>query len=157
MIGLLFSLSSCYSFKTTSISPDINSFFVQNFNVSALAAPPNININFTTSLQDKIERETRLKYREGDPDIILSGTVADFSVTSQGASADATVSFDRLTIVVNVNYQNAREEDRDWEQRFEAFADYDASENLLDVQDALIEDIFSQITENVVNRAFSDW
>ena len=37
------------------------------------------------------------------------------------------------------------------------FSDFESSQNLADVQDELIEAIFEQITEDIFNRAFSDW
>ena len=156
-ILIVLSCIQCYSFKSTSIAPDIDAFLVQNFNVQALAAPPNINVTFSNRLQDQIERETRLKYRETDPDIIFSGSITSFNVTPQGAQADGTTSFDRLTVGIRVSYEDSSDPDKNWEKVFTDFEDYDASVNLLSVQDELLDLIFTRLADNVINEAFSSW
>jgi len=154
---LILGCVQCYSFKSTSISPEINSFLVQNFNVTTLAAPPNINVTFSNRLQDQIERETRLKYRETDPDIIFSGSITTFNVTPQGAQADGTTSFDRLSVGIRVSYEDSSDPDKNWEKVYTEFEDYDASVNLLTVQDELLDLIFTRLADNVINESFSSW
>jgi len=40
---------------------------------------------------------------------------------------------------------------------FQAFQDFNASENLQDLEEELIEVIFDDITERIFNDTFSDW
>src|SRR5690606_5286179 len=75
--GLLLAVlvSGCYSLKGYSISPEAKTYYVGNFKVNALSAPPAINQTFTESLKDKIARESRLKYSDQEPDMEFNGTI----------------------------------------------------------------------------------
>ena len=61
---LICSLSSCYSFKGTTISPDVKTFYVANFRNNAPNAPAEIGQIFSDKLRDKVLRESRLSYSE---------------------------------------------------------------------------------------------
>ena len=59
MLTLL--LNSCYTFKGISISPDINTYFVGNFDHRALNAPADIHVLFGEALRNKIRKLDRSK------------------------------------------------------------------------------------------------
>ncbi len=71
-------LSGCYSLKGFSIAPDVKTFYVGNFKITALNAPATINQTFTEALKDKVARESRLKYTDLDPDLEFNGTIQKF-------------------------------------------------------------------------------
>ena len=161
--GLIFicmTLSACYTFKGTTISPDVTTFYIGNFRNNAANAPAEIGQLFSDRLRDKVLRESRLAYTETDMSIEFDGAVTNYTVSSVApSSSDGQIgsSLNRLQIGVSVDYINHIDEDESFTQTFSFFQDFESSENLADVQDALIEDIFQQITEDIFNRAFSNW
>ena len=48
----LMPMEGCYSFKGISIEPNVNTFFIQNFEVLASSAPPTLAVDFTERLKD---------------------------------------------------------------------------------------------------------
>ena len=148
---------SCYSFKGISIDPAIKTFYVSIFDNLSNDSPPTLGQDFTEVLRDKIRNESRLNLKDTDPDIDFTGSISSFRVSSEAPEPGETTSFNRLTITVAVDYVNNRDEDNKWKKNFSYFANFDANQNLLDVQDALINTINDQIVEDIFNFAFTDW
>ena len=151
--------AGCYSFKGTSIPPEANTFFVAQFEVIPENIPPTVGQDFSELLKIKILRESRLNYRDIDPDLEFSGIITEYKVTAEAPQAGETTSFNRLTIAMTVEYTNNNNEKNAWGQarRFSQFFDYPSNQNLIDVQDELLENIFTELTERIFNEAFTNW
>jgi hypothetical protein len=150
-------LSSCYSFKGVSITPDLQTFKVLEFGLLASNAPATLNQEFAESLRDKITNESRLNYVENEADIEFGGEITSFNVRSVAPQEGNTTALTRLEIRINVKFTNNIKEDDGWQKPFSFFWDFESSEDLLTVQDELIEIIFEKIVEDVFNAAFADW
>ncbi len=156
-VCLLTSATCNVTMDTKSIRPDLNTFFVEAFNSSVPDAPATIGRDFSDSLNDKIRSETRLSFSDIDPDLEFEGSVVMFNVSAQAPQAGETTQLSRLTIGINVKLTDNKDEEQSWEQRFTFFSDFDAATNLLDVQDALIEEIFEQLRNDIFDKAFGSW
>jgi hypothetical protein len=157
LLSILPGISGCYSLKGYSIEPDVETFYVGNFNINATNAPATINQTFTESLKDKIARESRLQFTDLNPDLQFNGTIQSFVVSAVAPKPDEQTSFNRLTIHVAIEYTNSLDAKDDWKKTFSHFADFHTDQNLLQVQDELINIIFTQILEDVFNQAFNNW
>lgn len=157
-IALLFVvLSGCYSFRGISIPPTAESYYVDLFSVEASAAPANMGQEFTRELTDKIRNESRLTFSDLEPDIAFEGTVSKFEVQAINPEPNARVGSNRLTIDMRVSYKERQNPDADWQQTFSYFVDFPSDRNLLDLQDQLVQEAYDQITEDIFNKAFTDW
>ena len=162
---LCLSLSSCYSFKGISIAPNISTFFVDQFQTGVANAPPDLGQRFSENLKDIILSNSRLDLVESAPDIEFTGRIASFSVQSVAPSRDTNndgatefgSSLNRLTITVFVDYINNQNDEDTWNQTFSFFKEFDSTSNLSDVQEELIDEIFEQLTNDIFNRAFTNW
>ena len=150
-------VSGCYSLKGYSIQPDVKTFYVGNFKLTALNAPATINQTFQEALKDKVSRESRLQYTNLNPDLEFNGTIQSFVVSAVAPKPDEQTSFNRLTIFVAVEYTNHLDAKDTWTKTFSHFADFPTDQNLLQVQDDLITIIFNQILEDIFNQAFNNW
>jgi len=153
-------LSSCYSFKGISIPPDINTFYVENFQNRASNSPAGLEIEFRDELVNKVNSGSKLNLEETNPDIEFRGDISRFAVEAVAPQRNddvATTAFNRLTIAVRVNYINNANKEEDWEQSFSFFADFESTTDLSNVQDDLIDIIFTQILEDIFNKAFTNW
>ncbi|MEK7256084.1 MAG: LPS assembly lipoprotein LptE, partial [Bacteroidota bacterium] len=80
-----------------------------------------------------------------------------FDVTAEAPKAGETIGFNRLTISVNVRFVNHKNEKANWNQQFSFFDNFDASQNLLDVQEQLVDNISRELVERIFNKAFTNW
>ena len=151
-------LTGCtLSLKSSSIPPEVQTYYVGNFKLTALNAPATITQTFAESLKDKISKESRLKYTDTDPHIEFNGTVQGFNVSSVAPQPGETTAFNRLTINLSVEYTNNLDPKDQWTKSFSHFEDFPSDVNLLQVQDELITVIFNQILEDIFNQAFNNW
>ena len=146
-----------YSFKGISIPADVKTFYVDLFDNQDAEAVPTLPRDFSEKLKDKIRRETNLQYNDVEPDIEFSGAITRFQVTAEAPKADEQIGFNKLTIAINVNFTNNKNEKANWKQQF-SFDDFFApDQNLLDVQDQLIENITNELADRIFNKAFTKW
>jgi len=157
MLTIVLFLSNCYSFKGTSISPEVNTFYVALFENNALNVVPTLDVTFTERLRDKIRLNSRLRYNDTNPDIEFSGSIIDYDISYVAPQAGETAAFSRLKIVVSVDYVNNKIEDDKWKQNFDFFTDFPADENIINIQDELITTINNQLVELIFQKAFNNW
>jgi len=158
LFGLLICPVSCkYSLSGISIPPNVNTFFIDNFAINTSNAPHFINTEFTEQLKNKILSESRLTYTNVDPDVVFSGAITVFPVSSVAPQPNETTAFKRFDISVSVEYINNKKEEENWSQTFSDFSNFEASENLLSVQDQLINEIYVELLERVFRAAFTNW
>lgn len=149
----------CYSFKGISIDPDVNTFFVQNFESVAGNAPPTLALDFTEGLKDKIRSESRLVLNSEDPDVEFTGRITGFAVVPVAPKPGEVVALNQLKINVSVKYINNKNEKKSWpsERTKSHFAEFSNTADLLSVQDELIRQIRTQLLDDIFNEAFNDW
>ena len=155
MAILLF--TGCYSFKGISIPPDVSTFYVKTFENQASDSEPTLPQEFTELLKDRIRRETRLNYNSEIPDIEFSGTITGFRVTAEAPKAGEQIGFNKLTISMQVEFINNKDEKANWKQQFSYDDFFEPDQNLLDVQTRLIKNISDELVERIFNRAFTNW
>ncbi|MBT8220911.1 MAG: hypothetical protein KJP00_13860 [Bacteroidia bacterium] len=152
-----FMIQSCYSLKSAVIPPELNSFFVAEFDIRASNALPTLPQTFSDALRNKILNESRLVQSDIDPDISFSGEIMTYRISSVAPERGATSAFNRLEIAVNVKLENTKTEDQSWTKRFSFFENYDRNTNINDIQDELIDTIVAQLVEDIYNASFTSW
>lgn len=160
VILMLLVISSCkiYKFTGASIPPEVKTVSIGNFpNLAPIQAPALSNI-FIDKLQDKIVGGTRLKLANANTgDVILSGSIKDYYVNPATISGQEETEQNRLTIVIQVDYVNVIVPEQSFSQSFSDGENFDATQNLTDVEDDLIDIISERIAESIFNKAFVNW
>ncbi len=160
-IALLFAFtlifSSCYTLNGISISSETQTFYVEQFEVSAIEAPAEIGQQFSERLKEKINNNTRLAFSDEDPDVDYVGSIVGFSVTPESPNANNQADLNRLTVRIAVEYTDSKTEKNSYTNTFTDFEVFNADQNLLDIQDELLDAIFERIAEDSFNMAFSNW
>lgn len=159
-VGSLLVQSCTVSLINTGIDYDqLKSFSIEQFNVSAGNAPPTSGQTFSEQLKNRVLNNTRLSYADRNGDVQFTGNVSGYTITALAPQPDQTVAFQRLTIKIDVTYKNTKDknESASWQQTFSRFADFSSDQDLSSVENALITDIYSQLLDDVFNRAFSGW
>ena len=147
----------CYSFKGISIPADVKTFYVQKVKLTDFKAPPDTPELFMDQFRQKVRSQSSLTWNDTDPHIEFDCTITGFNVSNEGNRSGNEVSLNKLTITISVNYINNNNEDDNWKKNFSFGIPFDPSQDLQEVQDGYIEDIFDQIAENVFNDAFTNW
>ena len=118
---------------------------------------PMLAQRFTTELQSVMVRQTPLSLVGRDGDLQFSGTINEYSVRSEAPAANDQVAQSRLSISVNVEFVNALNDEKSFAQTFSAFRNFPASTDLRSVEDALVEEMVSELSDKIFNRALVQW
>jgi hypothetical protein len=112
---------------------------------------------FQTRLTDIFAQQTRLKQVKKNGDMHLAGEITGFDQYNKGIASDGYSSQVQLKMTVNVRFTNNKNHNDDFERQFSAVADYDASQQLVSVQEQLVQQMSKDITEQIFNAAVANW
>lgn len=160
IISNLVLLSACkinYSFSGASIPLEAETVSVQYFENNTSLAPPTLSQTFTEDLRDKLSTQTRLALVSKGGDLAFEGKIIGYTADPIAILSSDQAAMNRLTITVSVNYVCSFDESKNFEQNFSRFVDYPSSQNLTDVEDALIEEVNKQLVQDIFNKALNDW
>lgn len=118
---------------------------------------PMLAQRFTTELQSVMVRQTPLSLVGRDGDLQFSGTITEYTVRSEAPAANDQVAQSRLSISVNVAFVNVLDDKKSFTQVFSAFRNFPASTDLRSVEDALVEEMVSELSDKIFNRALVQW
>jgi hypothetical protein len=153
-------LSSCkvnYSLSGASISPDTKTVAVKYFTKTASLGPASMSQTFTEKLKDKFLSQTSLAVVDRNADLTFEGTISGYSVAPIAIQTNEVAAQNRLTISVNVKFTNLKDEKQNFEVFFSRYSDYPSNQNLTAVEEQLIADIFTQIVDDIFNKAVINW
>jgi hypothetical protein len=165
LILLIFSiLNGCkfYSFTGASIPAGTKTFQVNFFENLAGNRPgsivePGLDQEFTIALQDLFLNQTNLSIVNKGGDLLYEGEIVEFSVTPMSATSQIKAAQNRLTMEINLRYINKKNEDDDFEKIFSHFYDFSANQQVYDVRDIALDEIFERITQNIFNETLAKW
>ncbi|MCF0213787.1 MAG: LptE family protein, partial [Muribaculaceae bacterium] len=113
---------------------------------------------FENALLDYIQRNTRLQVVDSpNTDLQIEGEITGYNLSPQAVTEDAYASLTRLTIQVRVRYTDNKQENKDIDQTFSAYRDFDSSQMLTDVQDELCQTISDELVTLIFNATLGDW
>ncbi len=123
---------------------------------AALVYAP-LGVNFNDQLQSKYVDQTQLQLVRTDGDLQISGAITGYTLTPQAVKADAYAAQTRLTIKVKIKFVNRNNKTEDFEKEFSAYRDFDATQLITDVQDALCEEMVKELVEDIFNATVANW
>ncbi|HHU59052.1 MAG TPA: LptE family protein [Bacteroidales bacterium] len=161
-LALLFLLtcSACsvqMTMRGSSVPENVQTASVQLFQNRAPLINPLLSQTFTESMKDRITSESRLIINDEMGDVDFSGEITGYDLRPMAIQANAVSAETRMTITVRVRFRNFKNPQQNWESSFSAFSDFESSQNITAIEEQLVRDIVDQLTENIFNRAFSDW
>lgn len=151
-------LNSCgtYSFSGGSTG-DAKTVSVTLIKNEAPNRNPILSQMLTERLKDKFLRETRLTLTNTEADLNFSGTIIDYSTAPSSIQTGDQAARSRLTIVVRVKFVNLKDKEKNFEENFSQFQDFDARRTLAEVESQLIDDITQKLVQDIFNRAVINW
>ena len=163
-IGFYLIISACgiYSFTGSSIPIGAETFQVNYFENNSGGKPgstiePGLDRDFTIALQDLIVNQTSLSLVNEGGDLLYEGEITEFSITPMAASAEMKASQNRLTMKINLNYENRLNEEDNFSSPFSFYYDFPGNLQLYDIKDSALAEIFERITQDIFNETLAKW
>lgn len=158
---LLPALSGCrISYKLNGAALDYNLYRtiqIDNFPIRAALVYPPLQQMFENKLLDYVTRNTRLQTVDTRSDLQMEGEITGYALSPQAVTENALASKTRLTITVRVKYTDNKQENKDIDQTFSAYRDFDSSQMLTEVQDQLCEEICDELVIQIFNATLGNW
>ena len=157
---MIITLGGCtvkYSFSGASIPLDAKTVSIPYFPNNAPMVAPSLSSTLTDALQDKFAKQTKLELVSTGGDLAFEGEITNYTSTPAAITAAETAAMNRLTITVKVKFTNIYEPQNNYNKSFSAFAEYDATSLLQDIQDTLITEICEQLVLDIFNAAVANW
>ena len=161
MLLLILMLASCaisYKFNGASINYDIiKSICISNFPNRAVYQWGPMESMFNNALNDKYATQTKLQLVSRGGDLLLSGEITAYDQVNKSISSDGYSSMMQLKMAVKVNFENTKNPNENFERQFSASREFDASQQLNDVQEELVTQIIDEIVEQIFNATVANW
>jgi hypothetical protein len=156
-------LSSCYTLKNASIPLELKTINVQFFENNAPLVVNNLSQTFTEALKERIRTQSRLSIVRNEGDVIMSGSIigyqiAPVSIQATNNNTAPIADANKLSITVRVKCvyeKDKKDKNLNFEESMTRFANYRGDIN--SQEQKLIQEITKQLTEDIFNRAFSNW
>ncbi len=148
-----------YTFTGASISDNARTFSVAYFPNNASMVAPILSSTLTDALRERFSRQTRLSQIQEGGDLAVEGEITNYvSAPSSYSSAEGGVAeMNRLTVTVQVRFTNAIEPQWNYNKSFSAYRDYSASQLLQEVEGSLIQEMVSDLVDDIFNACVSNW
>lgn len=160
MTVALLLLAACranFSFTGAEIPVDAKTVSVTLFDARAPLASPRSAQVITETLRDLLQAQTPLNLTQQDGDIRYEGELTAYDVQPVNIQGNETAALNRLTITVNVRYMNTLDTEKNVEATYTRFADYDSSNDLTAVEETLVQQIGSQLAQDIFDRTLGSW
>lgn len=158
---ILVSTACTISYKFNGSAIDYNKYktvSIGEFPIRAALVYPPLQQLFETTMNDMITRQTRLRMLDTpNSDIRLEGEITGYSLSPQAVNDNAFAAKTRLTITVRVKYIDNIDPEKEMDQTFSSYRDFDSTEMLTDVQDQLCDEITKELADLIFNQTFGNW
>lgn len=146
-----------YSFTGASISPMVKTYTVYDFPNRARLVNPTLSDDINEQLRDKFTRQTSLDYANDSGDLEFEGSITGYDIKPIAVQKDDVSAENRLTIRINVKFTNNNDHDQDFDTEFSAYYDFSSDLNISDVEDSGVEEILTQIIDDIFNKSVANW
>ncbi|MER2998342.1 LptE family protein [Pontibacter populi] len=162
LLLLLTIVSGCgvYSFTGTTISPDIKTISIQNFENPTGEGPANLTQLVTNNFKDYYRRNTNLNILQQEGDLQLEGQIVSFTVTPAAIQREGELdqaSLNRLTLGIQVRFTNNMNPDENFDQLFSISQDFAQDRDVTQLSPAEIEALTERLVTDVFNKTVANW
>lgn len=160
LLALCCTACGVYSFTGTSISPDIRTISIQNFENSAGEGPSNLTQVVTNSFRNYYQRNTNLTVLQRDGDLQLEGQIVSFTLTPAAVQRDGNIdqaTLNRLTMGIQIRFTNAKDPEQDFDQQFTITEDFPQNVDITSIPPAAIDRMTDRLVADVFNKTVANW
>ena len=147
VVGVLSILVACsisYKFEGGSINYEkTQTIHISEF-PNRMPNYPLLSQVFNLALRKRFIEQTRLREVSSNADIEIEGEITNYDLAPQAVRENDLASKTRLTISIRVHYINNKEANKDLDQTFSSFRDFDSSLPLESVESGLVQQIVDE-------------
>ncbi len=161
---ILILISGCWptsvSFQDSGSMPkEWKSYSIQLLENNSPNTPISYPARLTESLKDAIQNNSRLQLNTeiGKGELFIKGTITNYVVTPIAIQDGDNAAKNRLTVSVNFDIYVSEPEEDIMKMTSTRFLDYNANTDLAFVESTLLEELNTQINQDVLNKLFSNW
>ena len=118
---------------------------------------PVLSATLTDELTQRFASRTSLVQVEEGGDFAFEGEIVGYSSTTSSVSSGDFALQNRLTISIKVKFTNAIDDKMSFNRNFSAYADYDSTKLLTEVEGDLIPQIVEQLVTDIFQASASNW
>ena len=156
-IVILVACSISYKFEGGSINYDkTQTIHISEF-PNRTPNYPLLSQVFNLALRKRFIEQTRLREVSSNADIEIEGEITNYQLTGQAVRDGDFASKTRLTISIRVHYTNNKEANKDLDQTFSTFRDFDSNTPLESVESDLVQQIVNEIVDMIYNATVANW
>lgn len=158
LVLLMNGCSVSYSLNGASIDyTRVKTINITDFqNLAPIVYPP-LAQKLSEDLKDRFQKQTRLSQTTKIGDLNIEGEIVGYDLAAEAVQADAYAARTKLTMRVNVRYNNTVDEKESFEREFTSFVSFDSSQMFTNVQDQLVEDLTKDIINQIFNATVENW
>ncbi|HTN44804.1 MAG TPA: LptE family protein [Flavipsychrobacter sp.] len=150
--------SGCGVYSLSGASIDGKTINIHVLENRAQNVVPTLSATLTSKIRSRILSQTGLApVNAENSDYDLEGQITMYQVSVSGVQQTQQASQNRLTISVNAIFTNRLNEKASFTQTFTRFADFPATQTVQAVEASLIDEIGTQIADDIFNKAFVNW
>ena len=159
----LFLFSSCWptrvGFTDVNFPEEWESFSVKTFDNNATNTPLSYSATLTENVKDAIQNNTSLNL-SGTPEdaqLEIEGVINNYSITPVALQDGDQAAKNRLSVSATFTIFIKEPEEDQMVVNSNRFVDYDSNTDLGIVESTLLEEVNSQIVQDIINQLFSNW
>jgi hypothetical protein len=159
LVLLMLGLTQCrfVNYSLTGVNTEAKTIYVANFQNRAGNGPPSLGQDFTERLKEYYQRNSPLAIADKEGELEISGHVKTYQVLPIAPSGDSRAAQNRLTIAVELDFVNRKDEKKNFTQSFSFYSDFPQEQTLDQVESTKIDEIFEQIILDIFNKTVADW
>ena len=160
IVVLLFCLSACkltyFGFEGGSLNYNLVKTITIHEFPNRTPNYPLLSQVLDQALRKRFIEQTRLVPVNNNGDIDIEGEITGYTIQGMAVKENFE-SLTRLTITVRVKYTNNKEANKDVDQTFSAYREFEASNSIDDVQDRLVREIVDELIDKIYNETVANW
>lgn len=157
-------IQSCGVYSFQGITTTAKTISITEFYNNADLGPANMGQTFTNDLKNYFIQNSNISVVQEEGELQMDGEITDFRVTPiSPVSSGNTNQVDnaastRLTITIKVTYVNTLEEEMGFKDKtFSFYKDFPNDQNLADVEDQYVKEIFERLVNDIFNASVANW
>ncbi len=155
---LTFLLSGCGIYSHTGASVgDAETVSVAYITNMASIVNPLLSQNMAEKLRQKFVNETPLKLVANEGDLTFSGKILTYDIKPAAVQGNQTNALNRLTISIEVVFENKKAADKNFTKTFTNNIDFNATDNFQTKEAELSGKVVDMLVQDIFNAAFINW
>ena len=113
--------------------------------------------NISEKLKQKFVNETPLKLITTDADLSFTGKILSYDLKPAAVQGDQTNALNRLTITMEIVFENKKATDKNFTKTFSNNIDFNATDNFQAREAELSGKVVDMLVQDIFNAAFINW